>query len=1168
MADKFTLNTGDKGIAWTINTNYRIEVDEGFVIEDTARLAGNAANTNLFSFSTPAAVPQIDGAASTPADGSTLDPLNEDVARKLTIVYDRNKTRINTGNFYLYRVDTPSDVLVATYDITTDVVQVNDNTYELDITDLLTADAVFYVRADASIIEDLDGFETSAITDNSVLSFTAPSAPNLESSTPADGSTITQADDFVFVYDRQGLTVETGNVYLYESGSPDVLLATLDITTDFAFDGFDQFTNDKNDIPTRLDASTSYYITTDAGIVSDNDEFNSVAFTSTQWNFTTSSDYKRNLSVPSDAGYAEDTQSAVDNTPLVLNYNNTDTFTLVISASTGHVYNMTSSGSGGTTSWDNGAEAFTIVGTRDQINSHLATLELEPQVDVTATITLTYTCTHDGDSYVTTQTQTVYNVLQNTEITNMIGVDRDYYRDNEIAIFAANTPQIDDGGVDPAASYTITLTSADGQFGIPIDSVAYQDTLTITGTKTEINSKFVKIHFKADDITTNTTFTYTQSRSGVSQVTTTENLNFAGAGYKVTRFETAGTYTFTPNATEIEYNTFDILLVGGGGAGGLAGGSGGQVTEVFNVKLTENDYTVKVGEGATAVDWTSSDLACVFGDPDGTGPSGQGCQLFYTIDDPTGNLSKKFVTYYGSGADQYAGIGDTSRNVWNQISLSPMSSTPTSGYNTNLTGQTNNDLRSMFQRGSNALQAGGGQNGLGYINIDVVSGFQVGNPVLVMRGVLDLKGGNSRALLNDLDGSAFSDTEFHSGGTYARTHTSGTIERKITMTSGSFNWNGYYYVRQGTINWRYTDLLGTTYNSSVLGEVMWRAQQDIVNHLYTNYIDPTTLITGGGASQAAAGEHGNDPHNLSTAANYGRGASGYVPDIVIDYTEYAGGGGGVRGLGSSGGGNGYDSDGAQTAAQSGVRGAGGGGGYYDSAGNVYPPGDGGDGRVVIVSRPRAVLGDQTLTFLGSTTATTSNTISYPSGIRRGDIALMFVRDLSYQTDTIPFGFDTRDLRREQMGDASYVTMAIGSRVLLGDETSVAISPSRNYILAVFRPKFPLQLNKNRIFDSNGASYHNTQTISESLSYLEGGDRFDIAVAHYYTTGTTSTTSGTGSTEIVGATDDHRVRFLTTDMDSGSATSQSITYGITDTGSYPYDEQVMQVLTVYSDRPGL
>jgi len=1165
MADKFTLNTGDKGIAWTINTNYRIEVDEGFVVEDTPRLAGNAADTNLFSFSTPANVPQIDGTLSTPADGSTLEPVNEDVARKLTIVYDRTKTRINTGNFYLYRAASPSDVLVATYDITTDVVQVNDNTYELDITDLLTPDAVFYVRADASIIEDLDGFETSAITDSTVLSFTAPSAPDLESSTPADGSTITEADDFVFTYDRQGLTVETGNVYLYESGSPDVLIATLDITTAFVFDGFDRFTNDKNDIPTRLDASTAYYITTDAGVVSDNDEFDSVAFTSTQWNFTTSSDYKRNLTTPGDAGYAEDTTSAILNTPLILNYNNTDTFTVVISPTTGLVSSMTSSGSYGLASWDSGAETYTITGTRDQINSHLTTLELTPEVDVTATITLSYSCTHDGDSYVTTQTQTVYNVLQNTEITNMIGVARSYYRDNEIAIFAQDTPQIDDGGVDPLASYTITLSSADGQFGIPIDSVAYQDTLTIVGTKSEINSKFVKIHFKADDITTNTTFTYTQSRSGTSQINTTPALNFAGAGYKVTRFETPGTHTFTPNATEIEFNTFDVLLVGGGGAGGLGGGSGGQVTEVFNMELTENDYTVTVGEGATAVDWTSADQACVFGDPDGVGPSGSGCQLFFS--DPTGNLSKKFVTYYGPAPDQYAGIGDTSRSYWNQISQQPVSSTPTSGSNTNLTSQTNNDLRSMFQRGSSTVQAGGGQNGLGYINIDTSGGFYYGSNRLILKGVLDLKGGNSRALLNDLDGASFSDTEFHQGGTYARDNTSGTITREITMTSGQFNWNGYYYERQGTVNWSYTDLTGTTYTSGVLGEVMWRAQQDIVEHLYTNYIDPTTLITGGGASQAADGEHGNDPHNLTTSANYGRGASGYVPDIVVDYAEYAGGGGGVRGQGSSGGGNGYDSDGAQTAAQAGVRGAGGGAGYYDSAGNVYPAGAGGSGRVVVVSRPKAVLGYQTVSLLGSTSASTSNTIAYPAGIRRGDIALLFVRDLSYQTDTIPSGFDTRDLRREQMGDASYVTMAIGSRVLLGDETSVAISPTRNYILAVFRPKFPIQLNKNRIFDENGASYHNTQTISESLGYLEGGNRLNIAVAHYYSTGTASTTSGTDSTEIVGATDDHRVRVLTTDMDGDAATSESITYAITDPGSYPYDEQVMQVLTVYSDRPG-
>lgn len=619
MANKVTIDTSALSFSWTINTNYRIAIDEGFVAQPSGEQRGNEGNDSLATFSTPATVPIVQ--TLDPANGTTLTPVNTAVVREVTFTFDRPKILVATGNFYLYK--TSGAVLVQTYDVTTDVVIQNDNELVIDITDLLEADEDYYILADAGSVKDYDDFEWAGITSNTEVTFTAPSAPNILSTVPADDSTaITENETFSFTMDRSGLTIETGNIYLYDIVGP-TLVHTFDVTTDITYDGADTFTLDITDL---LLPTTSYYIICDAGIITDNDELDSAAWNVSQWNFGTSTNFSVNLSNTfSSTEYAEDTLSQILNAPDIISSSETATFSLAIQASTPtDVEEMESTGSGGTSTWNNTTKTLTIAGTKSQINSHLDALYMRPYQDLETTISLVYTATRDSDGVQSTKTQSVTCTTTNAEIVDMIGYDRYYYRNSESPLFSYNTdtPYIDDEGVESTVSYTVTFNSADGQFGIPADSVAYQDTLTITGNKAYINEQIYKVWFKADDIDYDTTFTYTQERSGIEQVNTTVDLLYGGIGFVVRTYDTAGTHSLTLDSTETTNNVFDVLLVAGGGGGGVAGGAGGTVVTWTGLTTGAGDYTITVGDGGEGISATSGWNGCSFGDPDGEGPYG------------------------------------------------------------------------------------------------------------------------------------------------------------------------------------------------------------------------------------------------------------------------------------------------------------------------------------------------------------------------------------------------------------------------------------------------------------------------------------------------------------------------------------------------------------------
>ena len=876
MANKITIDTTALGITWALNTSYTVEIEEGFVNQPEDERLGNPANASLIAFSTPATATDI--ASTSPATGSTLGPTNTAIVRELVLTFNRTKIVVGTGNITLKK--TSDNSTIQTYAVPAGVTFQNNNQLAIDITDLLEANTEYYILADAGVATDFDGFSWTGISSTTELTFTAPSAPQLASTLPADNSTGDRNETFSFTMDRSGLTVETGNIYLYNQTGP-TLIHTFDVSSDITYDGTSTFTFD---ISGLMLPSNSYYITSDQGIITDNDELESSAWAVDEWNFTNAANFSTNLSNTfASTEYVEDTLSQILNAPDVISELPSSTFELAISPSdNAKVDTLASTGTGGTSTWTDGTKTLTIAGTPAQINSHLDALYMRPDVDVDSTISLVYTCTRDSDSHTSTKTQSVTCSATNAEIVNMIGYDRDFYGDSASPLFVyntANAPYIDDEGVESTVSYTVTFNSADGQFGIPVDSVAYQDTLTITGNKAYINLNIPKVWFKADDIAVDTTFTYTQERAGISQVNTSVDLLYAGSGFVIRIYDTAGDHTLVLDSTETTNNVFDVLAVGAGAGGGIGGGGGGMVRTKTGVASPAATYTITVGAGGGGISTTNynTDDTNVYpsnmGDPDGTGPYG--------------------ASLTGPPYERYDIVFNGSENGGNTKIIND-----TSGATTGIA-RPNPDSDNVY--GGRAL------------GIDPTSQFTT--------------------------------VTYNPGG--------GALWRYSTTFRGGVSWR----ISGDTIDGQSVQLGGTLTLDWTTGEDDGFASQSLASeHVFDTYLQATTpmnsLASGGGGGNGGVGYDGND----STVSNRGKGGIGRLPSVTLDGLVLGGGGGGINGYGQSGGGNGYNADGSGSAATAGTTGGGGGAGFYTYDGSglgntFYPGGAGGDGLVIIISRP-------------------------------------------------------------------------------------------------------------------------------------------------------------------------------------------------------------------------
>jgi len=240
------------------------------------------------------------------------------------------------------------------------------------------------------------------------------------------------------------------------------------------------------------------------------------------------------------------------------------------------------------------------------------TIEWLPPADYTGNVDFTYNQSKALATGNVTQASNVVATFtssnSNPEVSNMIA--RSYTSNTVNNIFAATTPYLNDGP-DYGQNYTITLTSPIGKFGNSAANAIAAASYSYTGNTTLVNDEFTNMKFVPNygAFAGNSTFTYTQVRSGVTQV----NTNLALTGTESTLSSVVKTYTtatadktLTPTFAQSYWQRANILLVAGGGGGagdstisarGQGGGGAGRVVTLTNIQLPQELITITIGAG-------------------------------------------------------------------------------------------------------------------------------------------------------------------------------------------------------------------------------------------------------------------------------------------------------------------------------------------------------------------------------------------------------------------------------------------------------------------------------------------------------------------------------------------------------------------------------------------
>ena len=172
MGKIVTIDTEALNISWQPNRQYRIAIDQGFVIEDGNNRSPNPANTNLSTFTTNATGPSI--SSSTPSDGDTNAISNAVIA----IVFNR-RIKAGTGDIRLY--DSANSVLKTWTPSSGTNLTITDQTLSLSFTGLVIEGGSYYLQADSGSITDRDGFDYAGITNTTDYNWTNSTGPEFPS---------------------------------------------------------------------------------------------------------------------------------------------------------------------------------------------------------------------------------------------------------------------------------------------------------------------------------------------------------------------------------------------------------------------------------------------------------------------------------------------------------------------------------------------------------------------------------------------------------------------------------------------------------------------------------------------------------------------------------------------------------------------------------------------------------------------------------------------------------------------------------------------------------------------------------------------------------------------------------------------------------------------------
>lgn len=350
--------------------------------------------------------------------------------------------------------------------------------------------------------------------------------------------------------------------------------------------------------------------------------------------------------------FLEDAAStSIAGAPLVTdsNYDGTGTYTYTVTpGDINAVTSMSTTNASGTSSFNPTTKVLTLTGTRSVINARLSTLTIVTSIDWSTDFTLSYTVvTPRLDT--ATKIQVLLCGSNDTEVSNM-NISRTYVANNDNILFTTNVPTISD--LDTREStYTISfaVSSSLGSFGFStVDNP--QSTLTFSGTRAQCDAKFAALRFwPVAGVSSNGTFTYTQLKNGVQQVSQSVGLIGTAGTYSNARLLTfLSGQTWTPNVSDYLYANFELFLLGGGGGGSYAygGGGGAQIVTVQNLSFSNTAYTITVGAGGAGGTSVSAAGGAGGASSIGTGHTASG-----------GNGAPAGTRHGAAGSGTYAGTG-------------------------------------------------------------------------------------------------------------------------------------------------------------------------------------------------------------------------------------------------------------------------------------------------------------------------------------------------------------------------------------------------------------------------------------------------------------------------------------------------------------------------------
>lgn len=301
------------------------------------------------------------------------------------------------------------------------------------------------------------------------------------------------------------------------------------------------------------------------------------------------------------------TTTAMTGVPTILDFDVSpdNDFTLMIIPQQTGVEDITSSFSNGASVTFADGE-LTIVGSREDINQHLANLSIEVG-NIDYDITLRYTISNDVSSIVDVTEQTLESKTYNLSRT------KDFFG-NQVNEFE-NDLNIN---VDVTGDLTLLIEVTDGEILLP--GLSISNSVYKSGNREAIVTALNSLEYYPDtDQSGDETMTFTL-RTGLNNTTgafisqNTKTLDYQGNGNTESRvIEITSTQSWTPDYADVKYKNFDVVLVGAGGAGGtipgntyrsagLAGGAGGAFW-IEDVSISYQSYSLTVGTGGT---WSTS----------------------------------------------------------------------------------------------------------------------------------------------------------------------------------------------------------------------------------------------------------------------------------------------------------------------------------------------------------------------------------------------------------------------------------------------------------------------------------------------------------------------------------------------------------------------------------